>query len=86
MPCFKFWPVEEKHAYVDSSHLNNSDKVSIIIYGADKLHIIFINQLSVWLKTCLYLKAEMTFLWKVVKALLKHSHYLFEHAIKLFSV
>ncbi len=84
MPCFKFGPVEEKHAYVDSTHLNNSDKVSRIIYEADKLHIKFINQLSVWLN--FYLKAEMTFLWKVFKALLKHSHYLFEHAIKLFSV
>ncbi len=25
---------------VDSTHLNNSDKVSRIIYGADKIHII----------------------------------------------
>ncbi len=26
MPCSKFWPVDEKQAYVDSTHLNNSDK------------------------------------------------------------
>ncbi len=38
MPCGKFWPVDEKQAYVDSTHLNNSDKVSRIIYGADKIH------------------------------------------------
>ncbi len=26
MPCCKYWPVEEKQAYVDSTHLNNSFK------------------------------------------------------------
>ncbi len=31
---------EEKLAYVDSTHLNNSDKLPRIIYGADKIHII----------------------------------------------
>ncbi len=40
MPCCKRWPVEEKQAYVDSTHLNNSDKLSRIIYGSDKMHII----------------------------------------------
>ncbi len=40
MPCSKFWLVVEKQAYVDSTHLNNSDKVSKAIYGADKMHII----------------------------------------------
>ncbi len=40
MPCCKLWPVEEKQAYVDSTHLNNSDKLSRIIYGSDKMHII----------------------------------------------
>ncbi len=58
MPCCKFWPTDEKQAYVDSTHLNNSDKLSRIIYGADKIHII-IYQLSFWLNPFLYLKAEM---------------------------
>ncbi len=40
MLCCKFWPVEEKQVYVDSTHLNNWDKLSRIIYGADKMHII----------------------------------------------
>ncbi len=40
MPCCKFWPVSEKQAYAHSTHLNNSDKSSRIIYGADKIHII----------------------------------------------
>ncbi len=40
MPCCKLWPVEEKQAYVDSTHLNNSDKLSRIIYGAYKINII----------------------------------------------
>ncbi len=31
--------VDEKQAYVDSTHLNNSDKLSRNIYGADKIHI-----------------------------------------------
>ncbi len=57
MPCSKFWPVDEKQAYVDSTHLNNSDKVSRIIYGADKIQS-FISQLSFWLNPFLYLKAE----------------------------
>ncbi len=34
------WPVDEKQAYVDSTHLNNSEKWSWIIYGTDKIHII----------------------------------------------
>ncbi len=38
MPRCTFWPVEEKQAYVDSTHLNNSEKVSRIIYGVDKIH------------------------------------------------
>ncbi len=40
MPCCRFWPVEEKQVYVDSTHLNNSDKLSRIIYGADKIQLI----------------------------------------------
>ncbi len=40
MPCCKFWPVDEKQVYLDSTHLNNSDKFSRIIYGADKMHVI----------------------------------------------
>ncbi len=32
------WPVDEKQAYVDSTHLNNSEKWSWIIYGTDKIH------------------------------------------------
>ncbi len=59
MPCCKFWPADEKQAYVDSTHLNNSDKVSKIIYRANKIHKSFINQLSFWLNTFLYLKAEI---------------------------
>ncbi len=31
--------IDEKQAFVDSTHLNNSDKLSRIIYGADKIHI-----------------------------------------------
>ncbi len=58
MPCCKFWPVDEKQAYVDSTHLNNSDKLCRIIYGSDKIQS-FINQLSFWLNRFLYLKAEM---------------------------
>ncbi len=46
MPCCRFWPVDEKQAYVDSTHLNSSDKVSRIIYGADEMHII-INTLLI---------------------------------------
>ncbi len=30
----------EKQALVDSTHLNNSDKLSRIIYGAEKIQII----------------------------------------------
>ncbi len=30
-PCCTFWPVDEKQAYVDSTHFNNSDKLSRII-------------------------------------------------------
>ncbi len=40
MPCCTFQPVDKKQAYVDSTHLNNSDKLCRIIYGADKIHII----------------------------------------------
>ncbi len=38
MSCYNFWPVEEKQAYVDFTHLNNSDKLSRIIYRTDKIH------------------------------------------------
>ncbi len=58
MPCCTFWPVDEKQAYVDSTHLNNSDKVSRIIYEQIK-YISFINQFSFWLDPFLYFKAEM---------------------------
>ncbi len=57
MPCCTFWPVEEKQAYVDSTHLNNSDKLSRIIYGADKIqnHLLtnyhFDLTLPCWKKT-----------------------------------
>ncbi len=40
MPCCRFWPVDKKQVYVDSTHLNNLDKSSRIIYGADEIHII----------------------------------------------
>ncbi len=40
MAFCKFWLVDEKQVYVDSTHLNNSDKLSRIIYGADEIHII----------------------------------------------
>ncbi len=41
MPCCKFdGRLMEKQAYVDSTHLNNPDNLSRIIYGADKMHII----------------------------------------------
>ncbi len=37
MPWGRFWPVDEKQAYVDSAYLKkNSDNLSRIIYGADK--------------------------------------------------
>ncbi len=37
---------DEKQAYVDATHLNNSNKICRIIYGADKIHhLSFINQL-----------------------------------------
>ncbi len=32
--------VDEKQAYVDCTHLNNSDKLSRIIYEADKINVI----------------------------------------------
>ncbi len=37
MPCCKFWPVDEKQAYVDSTHLNNSDKLSRISKNTQSL-------------------------------------------------
>ncbi len=36
MPCCKLLPVDVKQAYVDSTLLNNSDKLS---YEADLIHI-----------------------------------------------
>jgi len=42
--CCKFCLVDEKQAYVDSTDLNNSDKLSRIIYGGYKTHkCVFIN-------------------------------------------
>ncbi len=37
-PAIDFYRLMEKQAYVDSTHLNISDTVSIIIYGTDKIH------------------------------------------------
>ncbi len=59
MPCCKFWPVDEKQAYVDSTHLNNSDKLSRIIYGADKIHF----------DLTLFWNVRFTFLLNFFKAL-----------------
>ncbi len=37
---YKSSVVDEKQAHVDATHLDNSDKLSRITYGADKIHII----------------------------------------------
>ncbi len=59
MPCSTFWLVDEKQAYVDSTHLNNSDKLSRIFMEQIKYIQSFINQLQFWLNPFLYLKTDM---------------------------
>ncbi len=66
MPCCKLWPVDEKQAYVDSTHLNNSDELSRIIYGVDKIHNhLLINYHFDW-------NVRFTFIWNFFKALFEH--------------
>ncbi len=44
-PCCKVWPVDEKQAYVDSTQLNNSNKLSRVNYADKQIK----KQLQCWL-------------------------------------
>ncbi len=71
MPCCKFWPVDEKQAYVNSTHLNYSDKLSRIMEQIKYNHLLINYPFDL---TLFFKGWNVRFLLNFFKALLEHLH------------